>query len=1104
VRALLAIARHELREQLRRVSTWVYTALFFAIAFLIMLGMMGTWDDFDLGSAVLYANSPSSVSSLLLVLAILAVPVTSGIAGRAVHKDFEAGIHPLFFTTPVSKAAYLGGRYLGAVAANLLVLAALPLGLLAATLSPWGEAERLGPFRPEAYAAPFALIVLPNLLLTAAVFLVLGALTRRALANQVGGVALLMGWAISRVFASALEADWLSHLSDPFGAAPLNWSTRYWTVAEQNALAMPLSTPLLVNRLLWLAVAVGVLGVGFARFRFAQFAREERGAPPPRELPAPGLAARLRLPDPVRAFGTRARAAQLASVTSDAARRIVRGTWFWILTGLCVLLMLAGATELGSIYGTRTYPVTYQVLELLGDTFVLFVLLIIAIYAGELVWEEREGGSAQIHDALPVPTWLPLAGKSLALVGTTAVLLSTVMVVGMMLQASRGYFRFEPGLYLAELFGLTLPSLVLLVVLAMAVHTFANHKYVGHLVVVLYFVGMPFVYGVFPHNLLFFSSTPETVYSDMNGYGHTVAAWLWYALFWGLAAVLLAIASTLFRVRGVETGPRPRLRLARLRATRPLAVAAGTAAVLVLATGGFILHNTVGLNDWTRPKEAQRLQARYELLYKRFETLPMPRISSVELHADIRPRSRSLRLRGAYSLVNRTGAPLSRVHVDLPNDLRIFRLALSAPAAVEIADTALGYHGWVLERPLAPGDSLVLHFDLAHLTRGFADEPSFRPVVHNGTFFDSGVLPGIGYNPAGEVLDERARPRLGLPSRPRAAAIDDSAALARNFVSRDADRIRFRATVSTDIDQTALAPGRLARTWTEGGRRHFRYEMDVPMLHFYAVLSARYRVRRGSWEGVAIEVFHHPGHEYNLDRMIGAAGKALAYMSREFGPYPLGHVRIAEFPRYADFAQSFAGTIPYSEGIGFIAQVREGDVDYPFFVTAHEVAHQWWGHQVVPADVQGAAMLSETLAEYSALMVMEEEYGRERIGRFLRFELDQYLKGRTAERRGEMPLALVENQQYIHYNKGALAMYALRDYVGEEAVNGALRAFLAEVRDAAGPYPTSRDLLDHLYAATPDSLHGLVVDLFETVTLWDLRAVRGRRWSWRTAAGGWT
>jgi hypothetical protein len=221
--------------------------------------------------------------------------------------------------------------------------------------------------------------------------------------------------------------------------------------------------------------------------------------------------------------------------------------------------------------------------------------------------------------------------------------------------------------------------------------------------------------------------------------------------------------------------------------------------------------------------------------------------------------------------------------------------------------------------------------------------------------------------------------------------------------------------------------------------------------------------------------------------MVGAVKKSLDYYTAEFGPYQHRQVRILEFPRYAEFAQSFANTIPYSEGIGFIAQVKNDDIDYPFFVTAHEVAHQWWGHQLVGANVQGAAMLSETLSEYSALMVMEREFGRAKIGRFLRYELDQYLRGRTAETRAEMPLALVEQQQYIHYNKGALAMYALRDYIGEARVNAALRTFLDQWKFRGPPYPTSRDLLGHLRAATPDSLHYLIEDLFERVTLYDNR-----------------
>src|SRR3546814_2939363 len=105
--------------------------------------------------------------------------------------------------------------------------------------------------------------------------------------------------------------------------------------------------------------------------------------------------------------------------------------------------------------------------------------------------------------------------------------------------------------------------------------------------------------------------------------------------------------------------------------------------------------------------------------------------------------------------------------------------------------------------------------------------------------------------------------------------------------------------------------------------------------------------------------------------MIESAKKSLDYYTREFSPYQFRQLRILEFPGYSTFAQAFAGTVPYSESIGFIADLRdEDDIDYVFYVTAHEVAHQWWAHQVVGANVQGATMLrsEEHTSELQSLM----------------------------------------------------------------------------------------------------------------------------------------
>jgi hypothetical protein len=947
----------------------------------------------------------------------------------------------------------------------------------------------VGPWRLDAFLVAFAVLVIPNLLLSAAIFLSAAALTRKMLANYVGGIVLLFGWATGRVMLRSVDAGVAETLIDPFGGAALDYATRYWTITEQNLSPIPLAGPVLVSRALWLAIGLGIMALCAAAFRFAH-APERRSSIPWDPAAAGEAPPSLVVPPARRSFTLGARLQQLAAETRRGVREVVANVWFPILVGILFVFVATQGSQVGAIYGTETFPVTYKVLEMLEGPFILFLVIIIAFYAGELVWHERELRASGIHDSLPVPAWVPLVARFAALVGIVVALLFAGMVCGILIQLSKGYFGIEIGLYVRELFAHELfGSYVPLIALAVLIQTLVNHKYVGHFVFILWFVGQVVLFlllGV-EHNLLAYGSAPSLTYSDMNGYGHPIIGFRWLTLYWLGVSLLLAVLSNLFWVRGEETGARWRLRLARLRLTRPLLAATAGLVVLVLATGGFIFYNTNVLNDFENSEEGEAIQARYERDYKRYEWAPQPRISAVRLQVDIFPRRRDLRMRGTYRLANRTGETIDSLHVDVLNSLRIRELKVDRPAERVVSDSAAGYYVFRLARPMAPGDSAVLSFDLEHDSRGFENEPSYRPVVWNGTFFDAEWLPSIGYNAGGELVDEGERRRRGLGTR--------------NLLAYDADWMDFQVTVGTDLDQTAVAPGYLRRTWTEGGRRYFDYAMDAPMLNFYAFLSGRYKVAKDRWNGVAIEVHHHPGHEENVPRMIRSVKASLDYYTRQFGPYQHRQVRILEFPRYGEFAQSFDNTIPYSEAIGFIADVRKDDIDYPFFVTAHEVAHQWWGHQIAPADVQGAATLSETLAEYGALMVMEKEHGREEIGRFLQFELDQYLRGRGGERRAEQPLVLVENQQYIHYNKGALAMYALRDWIGEERVNAALRAFLAEWKFRGPPYPTARDLVKHLRAATPDSLQHVVGDLFEHVTLYENRAVRAT--SRAAGAGRW-
>ena len=158
------------------------------------------------------------------------------------------------------------------------------------------------------------------------------------------------------------------------------------------------------------------------------------------------------------------------------------------------------------------------------------------------------------------------------------------------------------------------------------------------------------------------------------------------------------------------------------------------------------------------------------------------------------------------------------------------------------------------------------------------------------------------------------------------------------------------------------------------------------------------------------------------------------------------------------------------------------DVDFAFAVMAHEVAHQWWGHRLVPALVEGAPLLTESLAWYSAMDVVEAEFGPDHLERLMGVMRQAYLAPRPES---GVPL-LRASDWFDAYRKGPFAMYALREYVGEEQVDAALRRLLAEHGGGEPPLPTSLDLYRELRAVTPDSLRYLLADLFERNTFWEL------------------
>ncbi len=126
---------------------------------------------------------------------------------------------------------------------------------------------------------------------------------------------------------------------------------------------------------------------------------------------------------------------------------------------------------------------------------------------------------------------------------------------------------------------------------------------------------------------------------------------------------------------------------------------------------------------------------------------------------------------------------------------------------------------------------------------------------------------------------------------------------------------------------------------------------------------------------------------------------------------------------------------------------------------------------------------------------MEKKYGTDQMHKYLKHELDGYLRGRAGEIRKEPPLVLVQREPYVWYQKGGLVMYTLADYIGEDKVNAALKNFLEKYKfaNASGgqdvPYPDTREFVAALREQTPADMQYLITDMFESIVLYDNKAL---------------
>jgi ABC-2 type transport system permease protein len=1081
----------DLKWQFKKPRTW----LFFSAAFLFVVLYLAAFGGLIPGFNEETAANLNSASHCALILNAIANHTLVGtiiliaIMAPAIQKDFHYNSHGIYFTKPISKFGYIVGRFLSGYLTALFVLSGSLLAYILMGNLHIYPSGKFGSYGLWNYFQGFVYFIIPNTLFVGVLFFSIVTYTRNIIAGYVTAIILLMLMNNKRLMPEDVSALVIA-LKDPYGVDAIDEMAKYWTPEDENKLAVPFTGYFLYNRILWLLISGFLFFLTYFRFSFQQFAspfnlfkRKKTHA----ELSSATTSV-MRLPVVTPIFDMGLSIKQWSSLTKLELKSLIKNPYFIAILIVPSIIILIDGDRTGS-FGKRALPTTFRMLDTILAFAKNYADIVLVFFSGALVWRERSSKVDEIVSTMPTKSWVLLFSKVVSLVGMYMITIGYFMLFFICFQLAKGFTDIRPFVYLQALFGYNLFNAFILVCFTVSIQGLVNNRYVGYLICVTVMLLLPLTYDKFGiyTRLIWFNSGGFVSYSDMNGFGNRFLYFIFHKFYWLSFVCILLITSTLMWHRGKEQNFKSRFLFAKSSFRKFHLLGYVFSLMCMILFGSFIHYNTRVLNKFYTPLEIDQQIADLEKNYKKYNSLPKLKIVEVNIQLNIYPDARALMAKGFYWLKNKGTRKVDSLLIKYNKNFDNLKIETSNNSLFEIAnDDFNAIKLFKFAKPINSGDSLQLKFSFTNSVKGFGLD-AHGNVVGNGTYLSSkDIFPNISYVENWEIADSIKRAWFGLLPKISSFKLEDSTLRTVNYVSPDADWIRYECTVSTSSDQTAISSGNLVKKWNENNRNYFHYKMDAPALLYTSFQSARYEITFAKWKGIDIEVYYDKRHPYNVENMINGVKESLDYYSDHFGAYPFKQLRVVEFPRYIDGAQGFANTLTFSEGRDFVAAPGSGNANSLncFFTVAHEVAHQWWGHQVVGADLAGNTLIGESLAEYSALKVLEKKFGYKAIYKYLKYELDEYFKKR---RRGdnEPVLLYCQDQSEVYYNKASIVLYSICDLIGEQQMNSVLKSYVEKNRFQQAPYTTSLELEKVLLAVTPDSLKYAITDGFEKITFYE-------------------
>lgn len=1092
------VLRREMAHNFRRPLLWFWLALLAFGHWQMSTGNMQIMvsGDGSIGGKEQWLTSEFAFAQVLTAFLMMIYTFFVAIAaGMTIIKDDEWKVGELLHGTRLTSHEYIWGKFGGAMATFLVVLAAHALIAVFCyhVLPDTSDKNLRGPFEIMNYVRPVLIFGVPFVLFLAGASFAVGEYTRRPILVfllpviiMIACTLLLWNWSPNWLDP---RVNRLLMLIDPTG---YRWLQETYLKVDRgvdfyNTRSIEFDGMYLFSRLIMLLI--GVAPVALCSRHFARRLRgAKHGAPQAARRPASGVehapAADVFADRPLAALAMSSRPPGLLrgvlTVTRFELKELRTHPGLYLFAPFILTQALAQALIQVGPFGTPLLLTSGTIAAAAANTLTLLVCALLLFYTVESQQRERNTNLAPIFNSTAAPSAAIIFGKTLANAFVAIAVLFSALIGGIIALWVQGRVGFESRPFVL-IWGLMLiPTFMVWTAFITAVVAVTRNRYTTYAVGIAVFV--------------------YTFYRQFSGRMNWVGNWnIWDIAQWSDIAVfelnrwsialnrIMVLGLTLFFTAiAVRFSGRRELDAVRIiHRLRPVPIALFALRMLPL----LIVPTVCGGVLWYQARSGFQGKAfdkaRKDYWGDNIATwldAPVAAITGVDIDARFDPARRWFAVKGTYDLTNPHAAPMPRIPITAGVHFEDLEWTMNGQEYEP--DNKSRLYVFTPESPLATGDSVRIGFEhhgfypKGATENGGGSDQFILPsgvVLHS---FTPSFVPVVGYDPDIGVDEDNKYEQRDYPDQ-FYEGITRSA-------FRGQAKYKTRIRISGPADMTYNSVGVCLSDEVDGDMRTVVWESDHPV-NFFNIVAGRWEVRQG--EGT--KVFYDARHAYNIDEISAALDAARKYYSEWFAPYPWKELKLSEFPMLANYAQGFSTNITFSEGIGFLTK-NDPRINTPFLVTAHEAAHQWWGNILVPGRGPGGNILSEGLSHFSTILLFEQVRGpRERIEFCKRIE-STYADNRRVD--AERPLVKTDGSKSgdttVTYDKGGWVFWMLLNHMGRDRMLAGLQAFIAKY-DTNPDHPVLQDFIASMrpFATDPQSYQEFVDQWFFDIVVSEYRLI---------------